>query len=136
MEERVTGEDPFTVGEQPPMQISLLIEGGVELMPCVGSSTRGPEPGESELGSESIGKGKKVVKLGHVVAGNHDRNLELSEISCCEVFHGASSGREGACSSDAVVGDLVGAIDADLDIEVLHAGELCGSGCIDESAIG
>ena len=49
VEEGVAGEHVFAVGEQPVVELALLVGGRVQLVPDVGAATRGSQPGEPQL---------------------------------------------------------------------------------------
>jgi hypothetical protein len=71
VEERVAGEDILSVGHQPSVEDLLLVGRGMELVPHVGTPTGRTEPGEPELGTESIGQLLQGVQLVDIVPGDH-----------------------------------------------------------------
>ncbi|OXR39629.1 hypothetical protein B7C42_08303 [Nocardia cerradoensis] len=127
VEERVSGQDALAVGDEPVVDLQLLVGGGVQFVPYVGAASGRAQPGDAQLGSESVGDGLEFVELVHVVAGHHDRDLEVLEPGVGEVAHGPHRGIERSGTAHRVVDLGGGAVDGDLHIHVIGGREPAGS---------
>ena len=136
MEERVAGQHPVAVGEEPAVDLPLLLVGGVQLGPRVHASSGGPEPGDPQLRAVRVGQRLEAVELVDVVPGHDDRDLEGPEPGLGQVVHRPPRRGVGAHAPDGVVGGGVQAVEADLDVEVVELGEATGRGTVDEGAVG
>ena len=122
---------------QPVVELALLVVGGVQLVPGVGAATRRAQAGDAQLGAVGVGQRLEVVELVDVVAGHDDADLERAEVG---VARGgpwrARGGGERAVAADGVVDVGVGAVDRDLDVEVVHRRQPAGRGGVDVGAVG
>ena len=72
VEERIAGEHVVAVGEQPAVDLALLLVGGMQLVPRVGAAPRRPQPGDAQLRPVRVGELLELVELVDVVAGDDD----------------------------------------------------------------
>ncbi|CAB4573268.1 unannotated protein [freshwater metagenome] len=120
---------------QPVVDLALLTVGGMQLVPRVGTTTRGSQTRDAQLRAVRIGEGLELVQLRNVMAGDDHRDLEGSEVRRGEVVHGASCHVVGPDASHRVVGDGVHAVEADLDVQVIHGRESAGLLGVDEGTV-
>ncbi len=136
VEEAVAGEDLVTVGEQPAVDRALLVLGRVEVVPRVGAAARRPQSGDAQLGAVTVGERFQVVELVDVVAGDDDGDLERAEARGGEMVHRRPGPGVGAVAADGVVGRCIDAVEAHLDVEVVHPRQAIGGPPIDERPVG
>jgi hypothetical protein len=120
VEERVTGQHVVAVGEQPLVDLALLRLRGVQVVPGVGPATRRAQARDAQLGAEGVGERLELVELVDVVAGDDHGDLELAEAGVAQVLHRPDRGGVRTLAADGVVGDGIGAVETDLDVEVVH----------------
>ena len=89
-------------------------------MPGVGAAARRAQPGDAQLGAVRVGERLEGIELVDVVAGDDDGDLERTEPGGGEVVHRRPGAGVGAGTADGVVRRRVDAVEADLDVEVVH----------------
>ncbi len=136
VEERVAGEDVVAVGQQPAVDLALLVVGRVEVVPAVRAAARRAQAGDAQLRAVRVGQGLEAVELVDVVAGDHDADLERSEAGGGEVVHRPPGHGVRAVAADGVVGRRVEAVEADLDVEVVHRRQAGRGVGLDERPVG
>ncbi len=123
VEERVAGQHPLAVGDQPVVELDLLVGGRMQLVPDVGAAAGRPQPGDAQRRAVSVGQRLEFVELVDVVAGDDDGDLGVRESGVGQVLQGADGHRERAGAADRVV-DLGGrAVERDLDVDVVAGGQ-------------
>ncbi len=105
-------------------------------MPGVGAAAGGTQSGDAQLGAVGVGERFQGVELVDVVAGDDDGDLERTEPGGGEVVHRRPGPRVRAVAADRVVGRRIDAVEADLDVEVVHRRQTLGGPPIDERPVG
>jgi hypothetical protein len=87
------------------------------------------QPGQPQLSTELVRDGLERVELAGVLPGDHDRDLEAGEPGVGQVSYGAQGGPVRAGAAECVVDLFGGAVEGDLHVHVVAAGEpLCDRG--------
>ena len=136
VEERVAGEHVVAVGEQPAVDLALLLVRRMQVVPRVGTTARRAQAGDAQLRAVRVGERLELVELIDVVAGDDDGDLERPEAGVGEVVHRPPGGGVRAVAAHGVVGDGVGAVEADLDVEVVHRRQPARGCGVDERTVG
>src|SRR6056297_3351183 len=136
VEERVAGEHVVAVREQPLVDLTLLGVGGMQFVPGVGATTRWTQPRDAQLGAVGVGQSLELVELVDVVAGDDHPDLELAEAGIAQVLPRPDRRGVRAGAAYGVVGDGVGSVEADLDVEVVHGRQPAGLLGVDERTVG
>ncbi len=122
MEEGVAGQDIGTL-QEPVVEHPLLCGRRMERIPRLDATTRGPEACQAQLGAVALGDGGELVELRDILPRHHHADLELAEIGGGEVVHGGPRRSEGSLAAHGIVGRGQSAVDADLHVDVVHAGQ-------------
>ncbi len=122
MEERVAREGVRMI-LQPSVEIDLLVRRRMELVPRVRAPTRRTQPREPQLCTVPIRERLKRVELRHVVPRDDDADLERTESCRREMVHRPSRRRVRPRASHRVVGRRGRAVDGDLHVHVVRAGQ-------------
>ena len=69
------------------------------------------------------------------MACDDNGNLEFAEPGVLQVLHRCDRCVVRTFAADRVVRNCVGAIETDLDVEIVHLGEALGFGCVDERTV-
>ncbi len=136
VEERVPGEHAAAVRHQPVVQLPLLARGQVQLVPHVGAAAGRAQPGEPELRAEPVGQRLQLVELADVVPGHHDGDLEAGEPRVGQLLHGPQRDRVRPGPAHRVVHLGGGAVQGDLHVHVVAAGQPPGDARSDLDAVG
>ncbi len=135
MEERVAGEHVGVV-EDPVEDLALLGVGEAQVVVAVHAAARGTQAGDAQLGAVVIGERLELVELVDVVAGTHDRDLEVLEAHVAQVAHRLDRLGVGALAANRVVHLGRHSVEADLDVEVWQLDEALGGGPVEVGAVG
>ncbi len=127
VEERVPGEN-FGVVREEAVHVPELGSRRPELVPHPHPPARRPKAGHAQLGAEKARQGQHGLKLAGVVAGDDHAQLERPEAGIGEAFHRPHGGGEAPRPPDRIVRGSRGAVEADLDVEVVHGGQPAGAG--------
>ena len=87
VEEGVPGQDLLAARDEPVVQVTLLLRGGMQLVPDVRAAPGQAQPGQPQLGAEPLGERLECVELAGVVPRDDGRNLEPGETRGGEVAH-------------------------------------------------
>ena len=136
VEERVAGEHVVAVGQQPVVEVALLGLGGVQLVPDVGPAAGRAQPGDPQLGAVGVGERLELVELAGVLAGDDDGDLEVLHPGLGQVLQRPGGGGEGAGAADGVVDLGRRAVQGDLDVDVVGAGQLRRARLVQLDAVG
>ena len=136
MEERVAREDVGPVGEEPAVDLALLLVRRAQLGPAVRAATGRPQSGDAQLRAVRIGESLELVELPNVVAGHHDRDLEWPEPGVPERVHRPACRRVRPTAPHGVVRGGVDPVEADLHVEVVHRRQPGRGRRIEERAVG
>ena len=136
MKERVSCQHVFAVGQQPAIDLDLLVGGGVQLVPGVRPTPGRTQAGDPQLGAVTVGQGLETVQLGNIVTGDHHRDLERTEVGRSQMVHGPAHGGVGTFAPHRIVGGGIGPVQAELNVEVVHGRQLGRPGCIDIGTVG
>jgi hypothetical protein len=93
VKKRVTSED-LGVIKEPCIKFALLNCGGVELIPCVNTSSRRTKASQTKLCTVSIGEILELLNLGNILPRHDHRNLELSKIRFRKIIHSSRRSSE------------------------------------------
>src|SRR5690606_38325847 len=130
VEERVAGEHLPAGGEQPLVGLALLGIGRGQLVPGGGAAAGRARAGGPPRCAVRAGERLEPVELVDVVAGDDDADLERTalgdEVGGGEVVHRPAHRVVAAGTTDGVVGGGVGAVEAELDVEVVHRRQPAG----------
>ena len=91
----------------------------MQLIPHVGAAAGRAKPGDAQRGTVPVSQRLEVVELVDVVAGDHDRDLGVSESGRGEVLQRADRHREGADTPYGIVDLRGGAVQRDLDVDIV-----------------
>ena len=86
MEERVAGQHPFAVCDEPVVQIALLFGQRVQVVPDVGTSTGRPHPGDTQGCAVTVRERLELIELGDVLPGHHHADLGVGEPRLVQVL--------------------------------------------------
>src|SRR5699024_5171465 len=136
VEERVAGEHVVTVGDQPVVELALLLGQRVQLVPHIGPAAGRAQPGDAQGRAVVVGQRLELVELGDVVAGHHHRDLRVLEPGVLQVPQGAGGQVERAGTAHGVVDLGGGAVERDLHVDVVGGGQARGDLLVDAHTVG
>ena len=136
VEERVAGKYLRSVGEEPAVDLHLLIARRPQLGPRVGPAARRPQPGDAQLRAVGVRQRLELVELVDVVAGHYHGDLERPEPGVAQRVHRPPRGGVRTATAHRVIRRGIDAVEADLHVEVVHRRQAVGGGGVEERAVG
>ncbi len=136
VEERVARQYTLAVRDQPVVQLTLLLLGGVQFVPHVGAATRRPQARDAQRRTEPVGELLELVELAHVLAGDYNGDLGILEPRLGEILQRTHGHRERTRPAHSVVHLGGRAVERDLDVDVIAGRQARGDLLVDLDAVG